>query len=291
MLATMGWRRWRIYHGTWGSALFQSVYHTAPGTLRSLPTTPEWYLVVLVLTAAAALSAFAGPRLMFVVPLAVVAAALPLAQAIVSGIRAIPADPAKSSRDCWKRRALVGWFCLMQPAARLLGRMRSGLNPWRFRRSGARALPRRRIWSLWSEQWHSNQARLERLERLLRVQNAVTIRGGDFDHWDLGVLGGLLGSAQLKLAVEEHGGGKQMVRVRAWPTCSRTGVGAAATLLAVGVIAGLAGAPAGCAIALLCSIVLLLLAVEEAAVAMGAICKVVSGEQLPPSSQPTPARQ
>src|SRR3970282_517186 len=47
---------------------------------------------------------------------------------------------------------------------------------------------------------------------------AVVICGGDFDPWDLHVRGGLLGAARGLVAVEEHGGGRQMIRlsVRPW---------------------------------------------------------------------------
>ena len=38
--------------------------------------------------------------------------------------------------------------------------------------------------------------------------------GGDFDSWDLQVQGGLLGRARLSLAIEEHGAGRQLLRLR-----------------------------------------------------------------------------
>ncbi len=47
--------RWKIYYGTWGTGLFQSVYQAAPGILGSLPLMPEWYLVIAVLAGASAL--------------------------------------------------------------------------------------------------------------------------------------------------------------------------------------------------------------------------------------------
>jgi glycosyltransferase involved in cell wall biosynthesis len=45
--------RWRVYYGTWGTGLFQSVYERTPGTLSSIPLMPEWYLVVFALAALA----------------------------------------------------------------------------------------------------------------------------------------------------------------------------------------------------------------------------------------------
>jgi len=59
--------------------------------------------------------------------------------------------------------------------------------------------------------------RTEDLEALLKQKRAVTLRGGDFDAWDLEIRGGVLGGARLQLAVEEHGSGRQQVRVRVQP--------------------------------------------------------------------------
>src|SRR5262249_47526707 len=46
---------------------------------------------------------------------------------------------------------------------------------------------------------------------------AAVARGGDYDRWDLEVRGGLMGRARLLLAIEEHGAGRQYVRMRLWP--------------------------------------------------------------------------
>ena len=51
------------------------------------------------------------------------------------------------------------------------------------------------------------------------------LRGGDFDHWDLELRGGLLGAARMFVALEYHGDGRQLLRVRSWPRCSAGGVG------------------------------------------------------------------
>ena len=47
------------------------------------------------------------------------------------------------------------------------------------------------------------------------------VRGGDTDRWDIQVRLGPLGSARLRVAVEEHGQGRQLVRYRVWPRWSR----------------------------------------------------------------------
>ena len=58
------------------------------------------------------------------------------------------------------------------------------------------------------------------VEATLRREGAVVLRGGCFDRWDLMYRGGLLGSSRLVLAVEEHGGGRQLARFKWWPRCS-----------------------------------------------------------------------
>jgi len=63
--------------------------------------------------------------------------------------------------------------------------------------------------------------------------------GGDFDNWDLKVRGGLLGSAQLRMAVEEHGAGKQLLRFSLNSFYSRWGLILATLFGSSGVIAGL----------------------------------------------------
>src|SRR5439155_18345188 len=54
-------RRSRIYYGTWGGSLFQSLYDRTPGTLVSLPLMPEWYLLLGVLTALGVYGALRDP--------------------------------------------------------------------------------------------------------------------------------------------------------------------------------------------------------------------------------------
>ena len=45
-------------------------------------------------------------------------------------------------------------------------------------------------------------------------------RGGEFDCWDLRVVSGAFGSAWLTMAVEYHGDGRQLVRIRSGNRCS-----------------------------------------------------------------------
>jgi GT2 family glycosyltransferase len=223
-------RRGRIYQGVWGGAPFQTQHPPAVGWLAMLPLMPEWHLVSLGLAALAALGIVWPPLRLALAPLAV-ALAVPIAQAVVSARAGTYSGP----RRTWgRRRALTTLLHLLQPIARLRGRLRHGLAPWRVRGPRQPAWPRARSFALWTERWRAPEARLQNIERSLRDAGAVVRRGGDFDRWDLEVRGGALGSTRLLTAVEEHGQGRQMVRGRTWPRVAGGAWGTAT------VIAGLA---------------------------------------------------
>jgi len=99
----------------------------------------------------------------------------------------------------------------------------AGLTPWRGR--GRRfAFPCRRTRESWSERWRSPFDRLGSLAASLRSEGAVVQAGGGADRWDLEVRAGSLGAARLLVAVEEHGRGRQLLRLRIWPRWSRSGL-------------------------------------------------------------------
>jgi hypothetical protein len=77
---------------------------------------------------------------------------------------------------------------------------------------------------MWHEQWQSAVERLQNLEAMLRTGGTLVARGGDYDRWDLEVRGGVFGAARTLMAIEEHGAGKQLIRFRSWPKCSKRGL-------------------------------------------------------------------
>ncbi|RPI27556.1 MAG: glycosyltransferase [Acidobacteria bacterium] len=231
-------RRWRIYYGVWGTRLFQSVYEAAPGTLFSLPLMPEWYLVI------AGLALFTNiglvwPPLLWAFPLLLLAVGVSVLQAGMSAAKASFSEPKPCGYERLKLFLLTGFLHQLQPLARLVGRASYGLTPWRRRKAPYLAFPWPRSSAVWNEHWQSTEQRLSALETFLRDQGAVIQRGGDFDRWDLGIRGGLFGSVRIRMAIEEHGGGRQMVRFRSWPLFSRM---ATASILFLAFLAVLAGA-------------------------------------------------
>jgi GT2 family glycosyltransferase len=221
-LAPLLARSGRIYHGIWGSAPFQSLYQPASSALEALPLMPEWYLICGALSLLAALSVLWAP-LLFTLPLLVLAIGITLGQAGLGAARATFAHAPHSRTAQLKRRFLTAFLHLIQPMARLRGRLDHGLAPWRRRGSSEGVLPRRQTISIWSKQWQASDDRLLSIERTLRANGASVIRGGDSDRWDLEVHGGILGAMRILMSVEEHGLGQQLVRFRIWPIFSLLG--------------------------------------------------------------------
>ena len=215
--------RGRIYHGSWGSAPYQSLYQPGPSALWSLPMMPEWYLVILALAMLSALGALWTP-LLLVLPLVALAVLAPLVQAGLSAARASFTGAPGSRVDRLKLRILTGYLHLLQPLARLCGRLQLGLTPWRRRGVLGLLVPGPRTSATWCERWQSPTQRLESLEAALRADGICVYRGGDYERWDMEVRGGMLGAARLLMAVEEHGLGRQLVRFRSWPRWSAAGV-------------------------------------------------------------------
>src|SRR6266536_1705573 len=218
----LGWRRPRIYHGQWGRAPFQSLYEPAPSLVAFLPQMPEWHLMTATLGAMAGLSVVWSP-LRLALPLFVGAIVPPVAQAWLSASGACFPDVPRPSLACLGRRLLTAALHLLQPIARLRGRLDEGLTPWR-RHGPVRRAP---LWTvttaIWSERWASQDERLLFLERLLRAEHACVLCGDAHDGWDLEVRGGILGAARLLVGVEDHPGGKQLLRVRWWPKVPERG--------------------------------------------------------------------
>jgi len=179
---------------------------------------PEWYLAVAALAPISALGFLWSP-LFYALPLLALALAAPIFQAIVSASRVSFAVPRSSYFDRFKLRSVTALLHLIQPLARLTGRLRSGLTLWRYSGSGF-TMPWPRKFAVWTEDWRDPNKRLESFEADLRKPGVYVRRGGNYDRWDLEVRVRLLGFARLLMAVEDHGAGNQFVRVRLWPRCS-----------------------------------------------------------------------
>jgi GT2 family glycosyltransferase len=273
------WGKSRIYSGVWGSAPFQSVYGPNEGTASAVPLMPEWYLLVAALAVLTVVGILWLPLLIGAGVLLLLSLAAPVIQAARSTRRASFTSEPQSVAARWRLLVLTATLHLLQPAARLWGRLRHGLTLWR-RRAGTRpGLPAPRTLSVWSEEWRSPEAWLAGIQVSLRAGGCLVRPGGAFDRWDLHVRGGALGAARVRLAVEEHGGGKQLARFRIWPRVGTAAIllSAPCALSALG--AGLSAAWAACATLAVLAAAVLAICGWEAGAASAAIWSTVEDKR------------
>jgi hypothetical protein len=100
-------------------------------------------------------------------------------------------------------------------------------------------------------------------------------RGGDFERWDLQVRGGGLGASRMRMAVEEHGGGKQFLRFRVWPRCSRAGLGLVAGFAALAAFAANDGTVIGAILLAAAALFVAGFMIRDCATAIGVLTPAV----------------
>jgi glycosyltransferase involved in cell wall biosynthesis len=208
--------KWRLYQGMWGTAPFQSLYQPLSNSIFSITLMPEWYFVILILAFLSAAGVL-WPPLLFTVPLCMAAIAVPVIQSAVSAYHASLNSRSYSASDRFKLRALIAFLHLLQPCARLSGRFNHGLTPWRRRGVRLPAFPGRHLSRVWKERWAESSERVREIKAALQSHGAIIRHGGEYDHWDLEIRGGLFGCLRVYVAIEEHRDGKQMILLRSKP--------------------------------------------------------------------------
>jgi GT2 family glycosyltransferase len=222
VMRALTWGRGRVYHGMWGTAPFQSLYEPATGVWGALAQTPVLYLIIATLGLLALLGLDWEPLQAALFPLGV-GVALVMAQAVKGAVGMTFISAPAGRWDALRRRVVTGALHVAQPVGRLLSRLGYALShpqPW----GTARVADLRPLaTAVWTDTWRDPADRLRDVERALRAEGGIVRRGGDFDRWDLEVRWSGFGSGRVLMAVEEHGGGHQLVRVRAWPACALRG--------------------------------------------------------------------
>ncbi len=213
-----------IYHGVFGSALFQTLYTPRPSGLFSLLTSIEYHALV---TFPLIVLALLVPSL-WPLPLAAF-----LASVVASGIAAYQADLPKKNRRFWSR-PLVALLYFLQPivrgAERYEGRLRRHNSPLAVL-ARAEALPgavertgQNTEFQLWSEDGTDRLQLLGALFNQLKRDGWRHRCGGAYDPWDLEVYGERWSKARVQTVSESHGGDKHLIRVRLsyrWPLIAR----------------------------------------------------------------------
>lgn len=272
--------RWRVYHGVWGTALFQSLYEPDRGDMNTPLLMPEAYLGIGALTLLVALGAAWTP-LLALAPVLVAAAGGLALRGVMTAARARFPTPGLSRREQASRRVLTAFLQVAQPMVRLEGRLRHGLTPWRtFARTG-RVVPVTRRVERWSEEWVEPAEWVRSFERGIAAAGAVVRRGGEFDRWDIETRGGVLAGVRVTTAVEEHGAGKQLVRGRCRPIFS---LQAAVLCLLLAVLAGGAALDGSAVAAIPIGVFALSLGLrilDEASSALALTTQVLTGSVVP----------
>lgn len=212
--AQIGVRR-RIYHGVWGEALFQQLYHLPPSLFWSLPSVPEWYVLTGILAILSVLGIW-WDWLLLALPFLLAAIFYECAVAVCAAQRT-RLDQFRNPVDRFKMRCLIAFLYRMQPMARLIGRYRFGLTPWRLRGASGFALPKTRLVDVARKKWRMPSEWLSLDESYLKSNLAFVRRGSDFDSWDLDMLAGLVAGARVRLMTEDLEYGSQLLRYRVSP--------------------------------------------------------------------------
>jgi GT2 family glycosyltransferase len=207
----------RVYHGAGGNALFQPLHLSVPSPLSFLRSMPDWSLIILFLVGLSALGGL-WPKLFLALPLLALLVGLSAYQAATSAGQATRfGSVGFSPVRIFGLRLLTFLLCLLQPIARLWGRLSGTLLPGRSKSPPTLAFVAQQEVHFWSQGWHAPQQSLVSLESAIRAGGDGVVHGGAYDSWDLEVRGGLLGAVRLLMTVEEHGGGRQMFRYRLSP--------------------------------------------------------------------------
>jgi hypothetical protein len=225
--------RYRGYQSLWGVAAVES----RDGQKRpaaAIALTPEWYLLIASLLCLTVLGISWAPLLLAGAPL-IVAVLTSVLQSFRAAGRARYERQAGLGRRL-VRRELTVFLHLLQPAARLHGRIQSGLTPWRRKRLVRMALPRRRTLRFWAKP-RSHEVWIGSIQSALTDGSAAAVGSRPGDTFDLEELGGTFGAARLILALEDHPAGRQFVRLRFWPRWSPWAKGLVSVLLLLSAVA------------------------------------------------------
>ncbi len=206
----------KIFYGSQGTALFQSVYQPADGFFSAIPLMPEWFLMVALL-AVISLLGIEWHFLLLALPFLFLSLLVVLLQTGVSASKAVFASKPESRWQKLKLYTLTTMLHIIQPVARLKGRIKYGLTPWLknyYQIKYFRSLFAPDILKHWSEKWKSSEDWLDEIHSKLLEVNSKVEKGGNFDQWDFITRTGLFSYVRSQMTIEEHGMGKQYIKLK-----------------------------------------------------------------------------
>ena len=232
----------KINAGVWGTAAFPSVYRTDIHPFAFLPHSMRWQVVSFVLALAGVVVALIGTHewaSILLLATGGVGVALTVAKnlnyATRSEIDSLPGVARHPLARLWYRSTIASLHFL-QPFARIRGRIRGLLSPPEVVLPDAQPQTSRRPWPsmselrrslvlitgsviedrFWSETWTSADRILSQLTEWLRRSRAVRsieVDEGWSDDRDVSVLAGRWAWLDVRALVEEHAGGKVLLRI------------------------------------------------------------------------------
>jgi len=266
----------RVYQGVWGSAPYQLLYQPR-GSFWSLMLTPEWYLITASLGLLFLLS-FGWAPWFVLGPLLLLSATLPILQAAFNVSRTRLRSGASEGRfRLFRIRTKLLFLNVLEPLARLDGRLRGGLTPWRRHGPSTRRKLRPLTTMMWRDKREPAETTLHGLEKKAQATGLLVRAGGDYDDWDLEIRKGLFGGARLLLAVEEHAPGKQLLRFRLSQTYSRFATVLSLVFVSMSLAAAFYGARIQSIISGLCAAVMISRTLSDSGLATGMLLDLVNG--------------
>ena len=207
-----------IYHGTFASGFFQSIYSPPPSVALMLLTSLEYHVLVTLPLLVLGL-AFLGVKVPLLLPLGVTSLGISLALCVAA---AAQADLPKKKRRCWSR-PLVALLFLLQPIVRGWARYAERLSlrqtPLAAHETLATLTLKKSRASFGELQYWSGSG-TERLQFLTRIIEQLDQQGWQsktdtgWNHFDVEIFGSRWCRLQLTTVAEAHHGGQQLFRCR-----------------------------------------------------------------------------
>jgi len=203
-----------VYHGTFGRALFQSIYPAPISTAGAYLGSIEW-LVLTVLTGVVSL-AFPWLR---AVPILMLLASFTVALSWMAAARIEP------KYDGLAARILVGWLAFLQPIARGRARWRARLFPPARRvikeededgkEKAKEPEPKPTLaLTFWSETGLGRDVLIAALFHRLLTEGWRYVSDPGWGRWDVLIRGNMWWNVAVSTVTDDHGRGKCLTRVR-----------------------------------------------------------------------------